>query len=360
MKKNERESKAELINLIKTGQFCEEDLERIKSSINVKREIRNFKEEEFIVLRTITSNEKAIFHLVIHIESLYIFMMKKIGAHKSMTKEEEHEIYFDENFSHRCFTPFYGFIKENDKTIGFLYEYMCNDTLKSYVSSNRDKIDETFVMSSICRIIQGIDYLHSSKLVHRDLKPLNILIDHDFLPYISDFDSIRHPEEVEEENSSEPMTNDICPIAYSSPELFKGENVSFPSDIYQFGLIIYYLYEKKDLYSSNGAIDYIMKEDEIPILNKAENSIQALFKKCLKFKANERISSQEIKMIYNDEIFPCIYQLFFFSELKSDIEQLIYESLIISNNLIQYKENIFIYKNFLYEIAIDYNKATRL
>lgn len=82
---------------------------------------------------------------------------------------------------------------------------MCNDSHESFVSSNPDKIDDTFSLLAINRIIQGIDYLHSNKLIHRDLKQSNILIDHDFLPYISDFDSIRHPNE-EEKNVSEPMT----------------------------------------------------------------------------------------------------------------------------------------------------------
>lgn len=117
--------------------------------------------------------------------------------------------------------------------------------------------DETFFLLAINRIIQGIDYLHSNKLVHRDLKPTNIHIDHDFIPNISDFDAIRHPKE-EEDVSLDPMS-------YMSPEQFKGKNVSYPIDIYSFGLIFYYLYEKKIL--------YITKKDDITVLNGASSII---------------------------------------------------------------------------------------
>lgn len=112
-------------------------------------------------------------------------------------------------------------------------------------------------------MIQGIDYLHSNKLVHRDLKPTNILIDHDFIPYISDFDAIRHPKEKEDVS--------LDPMSYMSPEQFKGKNVSYPIDIYSFGLIFYYLYEK----------------DDIPVLNGASSIIQNIFSKCLEFDFQE-------------------------------------------------------------------------
>ena len=122
---------------------------------------------------------------------------------------------------------------------------MSNGTLNSYVS-NREKIDEAFSILTISRVIQGLDYLHKNKLIHRDLKPANILLDHDFLPYISDFDEIRNPNEGEEE--SDPMTANVGSTIYMSPEQYRGENVSYSSDIYSFGMLAYYLYEKKIIF----------------------------------------------------------------------------------------------------------------
>ena len=368
VKANERELKAEFFTGFKTLQFTDQDLELFKSKVNNKRKIKNFREEEFIVLRSIMATDKASFYLVIHVESLYVFMMKKIGDQKEMIRETEHEIYFDENFSHRCLTPFYGFLKKGDKTIGFIYEYMCNDSLKSFVSSNPDKVDDTFILLAINRIIQGIDYLHSNKLIHRDLKPSNILIDHDFLPYVSDFDSIRHPKEEEKDGISEPMTNDIGSMTYSSPEQFQGLNVSYPTDIYSLGLLIYYLYEKKDLYLYYGTIHYIKKNDEIPSLSHAPSIIQALFTECLKFNTETRITNHEIRLKYCDNFFTLICQQFSLSKATPAKDQLIFESFIVSNNLMLYISNIvflftsknvdpYLYVGAIYDFKQDYIKA---
>ena len=70
-----------------------------------ERNYKEFCEDDFIYLRSIHASERAIFNLVIHTESLYIFMMKK-------TNEFQLEKDFCQNYFHRCFTPFYGFLKK--------------------------------------------------------------------------------------------------------------------------------------------------------------------------------------------------------------------------------------------------------
>lgn len=216
-----------------------------------------FQEKEFIILRTIISNEKTSFYLAIHIQSFHVFMMKKLNSFES-----EHEKNFCKNYSHHCLTHFYGFLIKEDKIIGFIYEYMSNGSLDTYVSSNPDKINKLFVLMTIDRILEGLIYLHSNMLIHRDIKPMNILIDHNFIPYISDFDTIRHP--IKGGVSTETMTNDVGSQFYSSPEQIRGDNVSYPSDIFSFGLIIYFLYEKKNMMT-----DLFIKDEKsiLPLTN---------------------------------------------------------------------------------------------
>ena len=62
-----------------------------------------------------------------HKKSLYVFLMKRFDENYLKTKEITHEIEFCK-YSHRCFTPFYGFLtNESNKNIGLIYEYMAND-----------------------------------------------------------------------------------------------------------------------------------------------------------------------------------------------------------------------------------------
>lgn len=212
---------------------------------------KEFKESDFIILRMLYSNIKACFYLVIHIKTLYIFTMKKLNKIDKITKETDHEIFFCKNYSHFCLTHFYGFLKDknNEKIIGFIYEFMPNGTLKTSILSDPVKDDQNFPIIAIFQLYQGIEYLHLNKLIHRDLKPSNILFDNDFFAYISDYDNTLYL--TQKENSNEPFTNDIGSILYTSPEQDNGENISYPTDIYSFGLLIYYLFEKKDMHIAN-------------------------------------------------------------------------------------------------------------
>lgn len=223
---------------------------------------QEFKKEDFINLRLLYSNERySQFFLAIHLDSFHIFALKFV---ESMRKCQ-HEVNFCLNYTHRCMPQFYGFIVENGKNVGFVYEFICNGTLTNYNISN-----ELFSLMTINRISQVIEYLHSNSLIHRDLKPFNILLDHDYLLYVVDFETIRHPCDNEE------MTGDISPVKYMSPEQDIKTNVSFPSDIYSFGLIIYYLNEKKDP-------DFINENDKIPPISLGSDMFKTLYRQCIEY-----------------------------------------------------------------------------
>lgn len=181
---------------------------------NQTNQTTEFKKSDFILLRTIVAKETASIYLVIHIETLYVFCMKELNLVEERFRE--HEIEFCEKYSHRCMTHFYGFIKEENIIKGFIYEFMSNGSLLSYIKNKQS--NDIFQKTTIIRLFQCLDYLFQNSLIHRDIKPGNILIDHDFIPFISDFETVRNVNQEGDNSTNEKMTNDIGSCPYMSPE----------------------------------------------------------------------------------------------------------------------------------------------
>ena len=315
-------------NLRKKMQFKEYDENEhkkidLKTIINCVDSINNtinksnnfFTEEEFIVLRTM-SKSSSIFQIVIHKASLYIFILKKSND----CDHFQREIDFNQSYSHRCLTPSYGFLIENGKITGILYEYMTNDNLENYFKENDSKITEIYSFLAMNRILQGIDYLHSNHMIHRDLKPSNILINHDNLPFIADFEMIRSVDGDESSFNAENFTYSFGTIIYSSPEQDEGEYVSYSTDIYSFGLLVYFLFEKKKWTNSvyDSKIAQMKKTEDFPAMTKGTKDIQDLYRFCIKYDQKERAKLSQIKNILYDEAKSF---LFFDSNFIEEINQ---------------------------------------
>ncbi|CAI9284700.1 unnamed protein product [Lactuca saligna] len=121
-----------------------------------------------------------------------------------------------------------------------VYEYMPNRSLDLFIF---DKIKSSILdWSDRFRIIHGIArgllYLHQDsrfKIVHRDLKASNILLDVDMNPKISDFGLAR----LFREHENEANTNNIVgTLGYLSPEYAVDGTFSEKSDVYSFGVLV--------------------------------------------------------------------------------------------------------------------------
>ncbi|KAG6769367.1 hypothetical protein POTOM_024998 [Populus tomentosa] len=120
-----------------------------------------------------------------------------------------------------------------------VYEYMKNRSLDLIVYGNRDKfLDWNTRFQIILGIARGLQYLHEDshlRIVHRDIKASNILLDDKFQPRISDFGLARFfPEDQAYLSMHSP---ELCK-GYTAPEYaIKGE-LSEKADIYSFGVLV--------------------------------------------------------------------------------------------------------------------------
>ncbi|KAK8847972.1 hypothetical protein M9Y10_019023 [Tritrichomonas musculus] len=245
----------------------------------------DFSKDEFIILKTLHISYDSIHYLVIHLESLHVFSLKKFKNSREIDmKYQNREIDFCKKHNNRFFVKCHGFLKEKGDIKGIVYEFMANGNLFDYIN-DKDNISEAFKLMTMNRIVQGLDFLHENKLIHRDLKPSNILLDHDMIPFISDYETIRIVEKYDNEKE---RTNDIGTELYISPEQNEGKQVSYPTDIYPFGKIIYFLYEQKELISNQNE----MLDDKFDKCSEKEKLLVLL---CIKSDPNERIAINSVK-----------------------------------------------------------------
>ncbi|WRX19260.1 Protein kinase domain - like 10 [Theobroma cacao] len=89
-------------------------------------------------------------------------------------------------------------------------------------------------------IAKGIEYLHQGceqRILHFDIKPHNILLDHNFTPKISDFGLSKL---CSKERSAVSKTAARGTMGYIAPEVLSRNfgNVSYKSDVYSFGMLL--------------------------------------------------------------------------------------------------------------------------
>ncbi|KAK8881437.1 hypothetical protein M9Y10_004173 [Tritrichomonas musculus] len=106
-----------------------EKTEKIISNENSEINYENFSKDEFIILRSIKSNYLSKIDLVMHLKTLYLFVMKRSRL------DMNREVNCCTNDKNRNLIKFYGLVKKNEKVIGIIYEFMSNSSLSTFLSN---------------------------------------------------------------------------------------------------------------------------------------------------------------------------------------------------------------------------------
>ncbi|CAJ1977181.1 unnamed protein product [Sphenostylis stenocarpa] len=137
--------------------------------------------------------------------------------------------------------PTYGQNSLPSKTCCVIAEFLPGGTLRQYLFRNRrNKLPYKVVIQLALDLSRGLSYLHSKKIVHRDVKPDNMLLDANQNLKIADFGVAR----VDSTDESE-MTSETGTYGYMAPEVLSGKPYNRKCDVYSFGICLWEIYCRK-------------------------------------------------------------------------------------------------------------------
>ncbi len=198
------------------------------------------------------------------------------------TMEEYNREFFQQeaeliaSLEHPAIVPVYDFGWHGQQPY-IVMRYMSEGTLDDLIKK-KGELKLTEIAHILKRVAEALDAAHAKNIIHRDVKPSNILFDNTGEAFLSDFGIAKSQKIVDDEGEWLVGTP-----AYMSPEQAKGDNVDGRSDVYALGVVLYRLLTGQLPFSSDSTTALLNAHSTLPIpdVRKVKDNIPAVWQEVI-------------------------------------------------------------------------------
>ncbi|KAL3814703.1 hypothetical protein ACJIZ3_015971 [Penstemon smallii] len=123
-----------------------------------------------------------------------------------------------------------------------VYEYVCNGSLEQHLSSDLLPLNWENRIKIALGAAKGLNFLHQNNIVHRDMRPANILVTHDHESLLGDFGlaKAQQPDDDKNTNTIHSSSDNgvVGTLGYVAPEYAETGKMSTKTDVYSFGVVL--------------------------------------------------------------------------------------------------------------------------
>ena len=156
-------------------------------------------------------------------------------------------------------------VDETDEYHILVTEVVHGVNLKEHILKN-SPLDIDEVIRIAMMTLRGIEHAHDRGIIHRDIKPQNILLDTNGRVKITDFGIAKALSETRMTETNQVIGS----VQYISPEQAKGQNTDERTDIYSFGVMLFELLTGRLPYEAETAVSVALKHISEPFPNISE------------------------------------------------------------------------------------------
>lgn len=186
-------------------------------------------------------------------------------------------------------------VGEDGNIYYIVMEYVNGDTLKKAIIE-KAPFDTKSTINVAIQMASALSHAHKNHIVHRDIKPQNILVANDGMIKVTDFGIARAATAATVTTTA----NAIGSVHYFSPEQARGGYVDEKSDIYSLGITMFEMITKKLPYDGDNSVSIALKHinEELPDIRQynpnVSKSLEGIIKKATRKRADERYANIDL------------------------------------------------------------------